>query len=673
MNCSPLGEVNSAHGVSQQLLYTARTRFHLESLMASHCPVTVNNMKRIPFAQRDLKKLPDLAKQLLAGLDLLPEGNRNKASQLMALICLYDSFMDLKYQVDKTPFPQPASIQRSDIALLLAIGLRQLTHLPFLEAFKRAQRSKLDMLTVFKSTKEYAQYLQASEDAKKGIIWDEYPNYMPGPALSREQVGILHRAGVPDFDLVVRKDGKAFQWQEFVELFTAVQSAPHYAAQVEPELVRQVADPASLETFTREVLVPNSWIDLEELIKAGLEVPYHEVIWLFDKEGKYIARAFRHTVHGGVLGHLMATDDQVLKGKVRLLQGRTLIRATPMGESLMLDRVGSQAVFVLRPGAQGPRSVTDPMATPVVSTTDLVELSGVTGDYQMVYRSNQQRDDWDITGNLVNLEPGTRDYIDSYIETTPWLWEPDLPHLYAHYDGPRQRKWDSFSDQNVFLPSGAVEFQDRAMKLLQRTMRQAAETLSTAAAASMLLEQLGQVTSIAALEAYALSQYENEFACFHEDQLDEARARIHSETVAAVDALLQRRPALSIFGVHSLWFALVGHHSTIDEITVEEETLEGLLSQLVVLAAAAAQALPEIDYFQAEIAAIAVAQWMTGKIGLSDVISVATGLYDDARKLYRQRERIQSLTWHVNGEIDRRAHARELGYLYVGRPLQQLH
>jgi len=672
MNCSPLGEVNSAHGVSQQLLYTARTRFHLESLVASHCPVTVNNMKRIPFAQRDLKKLPDLAKQLLAGLDLLPEGNRNKASQLMALICLYDSFMDLKYQVDKTPFPQPSSIQRSDIALLVAIGLRQLTHLPFLEAFKRAQRSKLDMLTVFKSTKEYAQYLQASEDAKKGIIWDEYPSYMPGPALPREQVGILHRAGVPDFDLVVRKDGKAFQWQEFVELFTAVQSAPHYAEQVEPELVRHVADSASLETFTREVLVPNSWIDLEELIKAGLEVPYHEVIWLFDKEGKYIARVFRHTVHGSLHGHLMATDDQVLQGKVNLFKGIPLGRGAPLGFGMMLHD-GSEPLFMLLPGAQGPRSVTDSMDTPVVSTKDLVELPGVTGNYQEVYQAKRKRDNWEIAGNLVNIEPGTRHYYDSYIETTSWLWEPDLPHLYAHYDGPRQRKWDSFSDQNVFLPSGAVEFQDRAMKLLQRTMRQAAETLSTAAAASMLLERLGQVTSIAALEAYALSQYENEFACFHEDQLDEARARIHSETVAAVEALLHRRPALSIFGVHSLWFALVGHHSTIDEITVEEETLEGLLTQLVVLAAAAAQFIPEIDYFQAEIAAIAVAQWMTGKIGLSDIISVATGLYDDAKKLYRQRERIESLTWYVNGEIDRRAHARELGYLYVGRPLQQLH
>ena len=137
-----------------------------------------------------------------------------------------------------------------------------------------------------------------------------------------------------------------------------------------------------------------------------------------------------------------------------------------------------------------------------------------------------------------------------------------------------------------------------------------------------------------------------------------------------MEALLKRRPVLSIFGLHSLWFALVGHHSTIDEISVEEETLEGLLTQLVVLAAGAAQGLLEIPYFQAELAAVAVAQWMAGKIGLDDVIPVASGLYEDASKLYRQRERIERLTWSVNGEIDRRAHARELGYLYVGGSVQ---
>lgn len=671
MNCSPLGEVNSAHGVSQQLLYTARTRFQLESLVASHCPVTVNNMKRIPFAQRDLKKLPDLAKQLLAGLDLLPEGNRNKASQLMAQICLYDSFMDLKYQVDKTPFPQPASIQRSDIALLLAIGLRQLTHLPFLEAFKRAQRSKLDMLTVFRSTTEYARYLQSIEDAKKGFIWDEYPSYIPGPGLPREQSVILHRAGVPDFDLVVRRDGKAFQRNAFIELFEAVLNAPHYAAQVEPELVSQAADAESLETFTREVLVPDSWIDLEELIKAGLEVPYHEVIWLFDQDGKYIARAFRHTSHGGVLGHLMATDEQVLAGKVSLLKGQALLRRSPLGEAPM-SRGATEKVYTLRAGAANPRTVTDPMDAPVVPTEDLVELPGITGGYSMAYIGQRQRDDWSISGRLVNLEPGSRDYPTAYLETVSWLWEPDLPHLYAHYDGPRTREWDIFSDQNAFLPSGAIEFQDRAMKLLQRTMRQAADALGTEAAASLMLEHLGQVASISKLEAYAVSQYEHEFSSFEEDQVAEARERVQPDTVAAVEALQQRLPVLSIFGMHSLWFALVGHHSSIDEITVEEETLAGLLTQLVVLAAGATRALPEIDYFQAEIAAIAVARWMAGQIDLEDVIPVASALQVDASKLYHQRERIERLTWCVNGEIDRRAHARELGYLYVGRWVQQL-
>ena len=669
MNCSPLGEVNSAHGVSQQLLYTARTRFHLESLVASHCPVTVNNMKRLPFAQRDLKKLPDIAKQLLAGLDLLPEGNRNKASQLMAQICLYDSFMDLKYQVDKTPFPQPNSIHSSDIDLLIAIGLRQLTHLPFLDAFKRARRAKLDMLTVYKSTKEYAEYLQKVEDAKKRIFWDEYPSYGVRPALPREQSMILHRAGVPDFDLVVRRDGKAFQRHEFLELFEAVLKAPQFAAQVEPELVSLATDTELLETFTREVLLPDSWIDLEELIKAGQEVPYHEVIWLFDREGKYIARAFRHTTHGGILGHLMATDEQVLQGKIKLLQGRSLLRQSPMGEA-PLSSGGTEKVYTLRHGAACPRTVTDPMDAPVVPMDDLVEVPGIMGGYFMVYIGQRRRDDWSITGRLVSPEPGSRDYPFAYLETVSWLWEPDLPNLYAHYDGPRNREWDIFSDQNVFLPSGAIEFQDRAMKLLQRTMRQAAEALGTAAATSMLLEQLGKVTSISKLEAYAQSQYESEFSGYDEDQIADARARIHPETVAAVEALLKRRPVLSIFGLHSLWFALVGHHSTIDEISVEEETLEGLLTQLVVLAAGAAQGLLEIPYFQAELAAVAVAQWMAGKIGLDDVIPVASGLYEDASKLYRQRERIERLTWSVNGEIDRRAHARELGYLYVGGSVQ---
>lgn len=632
-------------------------------------PITVNNMKRLPFAQRDLKKLPDIAKQLLAGLDLLPEGNRNKASELMAQICLYDSFMDLKYQIDKTPFPQPGSIQRSDIALLLAIGLRQLTYQPFLEAFKRARRAKLHMLTVYKSTKEYADDLQKVEYNMKGIFLDEHPSVGFRPALPREQSMILHRAGVPHFDLVVRRDGKAFQRHEFLDLFEAVQKAPHFAAQVVPELVSLATDADSLVTFTREVLLPDSWIDLEELIKAGQEVPYHEVIWLFDQGGKYIARAFRHTVHGGVLGHLMATDEQVLAGKVDLLKGKGLLRRSPMGESPQAQGL-TEKVFTLRAGAATPRTVNDPMDAPVVPLADLVEVPGITGGYSMAYIGQRQRDDWSIAGRLVNLAPNNRDYPFAYLETVSWLWEPDLPNLYSHYDGPRTREWDILSDQNVFLPSGAIEFQDRAMKLLQRTIRQAADALGTAAATSMLLEQLGKVTSISKLEAYAQSQYESEFSGYDEDQVADARARIHPETVAAVESLLQRRPVLSIFGLHSLWFALVGHHSTIDEISVEEETLEGLLTQLVVLAAGAAQCLSEIPYFQAQLAAVAAAQWMAGKIGLDDVIPVASGLYDDASKLYRQRERIEKLTWTVNGEIDRRAHARELGYLYVGGSVQ---
>ena len=626
-------------------------------------------MKRIPFAQRDLKKLPDIAKQLLAGLDLLPEGNRNKASELMAKICLYDSFMDLKYQVDKTPFPQQASIMRSDIALLVAIGLRQLTQLPFLTAFKRASNSRLNMLTVYKSTTEYDRELQNIEDAKRGIFWDEFPHFIQGVSFPREHAGLLHRSGMPDFDLVIRKDGKAFQGYEFLELFNALLSAPQYAAQIEPELVQQIADAEALETFTREVLVPNSWVDLKELVNGGLEVPYHEVIWLFDKEGKYIARAFRHTVHGAVLGHLMATDEQVLNAKVKLLQGRSLLRGSPMGEAPM-TLGATEKVYTPRTRAKCPLSVTDPMEAPLVATADLEEVPGITGGYMMAYIGQRQRDDWSIDGRLVNLEPENRDYPFAYLETVNWLWEPDLPRLYPHYDGPRTREWDVFSDQNVFLPSGATEFQDRAMKLLQRTMGQAAEALSAAGAANSLLEQLGKVSSIAALEAYALSQYENEFSSYHADEAAEARARIHPETVAAVEALIQRRPVLSIFGVHTLWFALVGHHSTIDEIVVEEETLEGLLTQLVVLAAGAAKDLPEIDYFQAELAAVAVARWMKGKISLDDVIPLASGLYDDARKLYHQRERIERLTWYVNGEVDRRSHARELGYLYVGRSLQ---
>ncbi|UXJ50301.1 hypothetical protein [Pseudomonas citronellolis] len=633
-------------------------------------------MKRIPYTSRDLDKLRDISRRLFNNVESISSSDHNKLNELIASISGYNDYHDLRTEAAKCTLPPSGFLSRSEIQLRFALGLRQLTGMSLVPAFRQAGQAKLRILSLDEQTAERAQ-----EESLKQRVTNSSHKALESlsSAKRRDLRNQLVAAGAPRFKLIVRRDGIAFHWEPCLSLYEAICRSKDFCLLEEPELSGCQSEDEALARFVRETLIPSAWRPVIDLMRDGLEVPYHRVISLFDDEGEYIGRAIQHTVHSGIVPCLFYTDDEVLMGLADLLSGRPNLRGSAR-TALIGPILGDAPVFTLKSGAKGPKSVIELYEQHHVSVDQLESIYGLKGGAMSMSTGRGVTRVWEINGDtMCYTEEDFGNWSIKYVETLPWLTEQDFPYLYPHYIAPEQPQrrdfWVQF-DRKLVLSKDNADLQERAEKLLRRHVNEALARLENASASGELLERILRHADTASMEVRAevhfhadylvdpeITDSESERARHQADRDEKKLEHIRLlDTIA--ESLVARMPELLPFGKYSLWFATTAIFALLDDVDVGDVALYEILSQLALLAGVT-EAGATFEYYRDDMVDIAVAQWLDNQFALDQLPSVASEFYGYHVKLSRQRTRLQKVADYIADELDRREHARELGYAYV--------
>lgn len=643
-------------------------------------------MKRIPYSPQDLKKLPDIGRRMFHNVQGFTSSNRDKLAELVAKASFYSSLHDLKAELGKTPLPTPGSIKRVDVQMAFALGLRKLTDLSLIEAFRRAGSSKLRLLSIDELTAEHMQEERLREvqmaNPHKRIAVDEAHMISSNTQGWHKDGALLKACGAPPYNLVVGKDGMAFQWSQFTALYDALVASNEFSAVTDKDLSGLSTEQA-VSQVVREVLVPESWLPIRDLIREGFRVPYHEAVWLFDASGTGIGRVIRHQAHKGIIPRLLLTDDEVADALTELILGNFVGQGSILADKVIAVR-DREPVYAIRQGYSGPKTVGEPGSAPCASRESLEQLPGIEASLLSVHTGSLEQRRWQLEGRYVRTSVADWSVIcTGYLMTQQWLTEADFPRLYPNYTAPALAPADMGfdNDQRVVLPVAALSVQKMTKGHVQIKFKAASARLASAFESGELLERLGDAGNRTAMEATAekmfmtrfldqLEQMENESGI---NQSQEAQDKYKAEDIDRLSAVTARLvdgyPSLSIFGHFSLWFALMALHGTLDDYEADYESLEEVLAQLVVLAGSAAANKHRIDYFSTDQTAVAVCMWLDGEIELDDVPAVA----DDYRKytwlLERQSGHMERVVLAMNAEVEGRSRAKTLGFAYASQPI----
>lgn len=650
-------------------------------------------MNRIPFDDRDIlhKVVTKVFRDLLSNIPSQSNLDDNAINAAGAQVCRYRDLHDLQTEARKNSLPALGSLTRDDIRAALAIGLRRVTGIDLIQAFRATGKARLRLLSVDRRTREYLeeqklaelQKAQESQGTGKLIVLDECWRAGPDNVRQRHK-GALIEAGAPDHYLTVRADGLAFEWGPTYALYQIIHSNP-MLLDGEPAISDCTSPEEAVETYAREVLVPESWVPIRSLVGEGLEVPDYEVIALYNGEGIYIGRVLRHRWHRGIIPCLYYTDLDLLNGKVELLCGRRQSNAgfADYGQERVSCTSPVYCASSLDVGVPTLPSIKDVWTPFQVPAEDLKLLNGVFCGAIQVTQGSRSTSVWAIDGDqyALQMKDWSVSLQQTYFSTLSWRTEGDFPLLYPvrqpqRVEGPARGRvrYAGMREQRVILPAEVVDLQKGASRLMRFGAQDVAVTLNLPGSESELLPSMLSAANASAMEASAQAYFE---AChvvgedYDEDDVAEETIRRALWRQQALDLLPDffslmsaRFPYLQQFGMFTTWYVMRGIDGDLENVSVDELTAAEVLVHLVLLTSATVAGVRP-DWFTWEAASLAVGRWVDARSDLKSVHDLAGQFESYGHKLYQQGRMIRRVSDEIARRVKNRGYAKALRVAFV--------
>lgn len=648
-------------------------------------------MYRLVLSKLDVeRKRPlDVSRTVLRHIARGEGVDAQQINQKAPLLFGYPNAHSMHAEAGKTPLPEPRSLTRNDIHLGLTKNLRELAKVPFMAAFRAVGKAKLRILDIDARTVEACQEASLAElqlQSGKRIMIDEF--HRAGESLKPNPLaGKLIAAGAPGYQLLVRRDGSAFDWSFLLSVYEAIHRSAGKVLEGDPMVADCASMDEAVDRYLREVLVPEAWVSIEDMIRDGLEVPGHDVLALYTAEGTYIGRVIRNVALQAVVPKLYYTDEELVKGKASLFRGSVEQRLgainVPGGIFNSSFNVPcTEPVFVSLAPYPGGLRINDLATVHSVEPDTLEELSGLRCGSSRMMSGIGTTILWAIDGEQVFLGRDDRQMFNQgYVMAAQWLSERDFPLLFpvvsydAAGDSSNRGAWLDRYKPKMLLPPQTVEFQERLSRKFRRDIAEAREILSAPTELEALLRLLLERTTSEDIEKSAQllvkAEYEVPASTDTLDVEDERQRlndlwRLDQEKLPALVASLQaRHPFLTQFGLLTNWAVVRASAGDLEHFTVADLGVDDVLIELVLLASASASGMRPERFGKAP-AALAVGRWVAGDIDLKEVQDVATVFAAYEKKANLQEMNIRSAQRAVTKELDCRERSRELGVAYAG-------
>lgn len=623
-----------------------------------------------------------ILRHIAHGEDVDPHQINQKAHLLFG----YPSAHAMHAEAGKTPLPVPSSLTRSEIRLWLTKNLREIANVSFLDACRAVWKAKTRILDIDRRTVEACQEALLAElqgkPPVKPIMLDEHHKFGE-PLKPSPRTAELIAAGAPGYTLIVHRDGRAFDWHFLMSVYEAVCECAGTVLEGDPVVADCASPEEAIERFLREVLVPDAWMSIYDLVSDGLVVPGYEVLPLYTEKGEYIGRVIHNIGLGAVVPKLFYTDEEVVQGMVNLFVGNAMqeLKMAKIGGILnpYFDVHCDEPVYVSRlPSARG-LCIKDLQSEHTVEPGSLELLPGLRCG--MLNVTGRSKKPWAIDGAQVVLNPSDRPlFQQSYVLTEPWAKESDFPLLFTDVQvaaaevSSRRDVWSKLAPQ-ILLPLNTPEFQERLTQKLRRDVEEARDLLRDPAELKAILQILLDSSSVEQIEHSAHMLEEPEYAVPAEtaeadaederQRLNELRRKDQKALPEIVKSMQERYPFMIQFGPLTNWAVLRTSAGDLEHVVVDDLSVEEVLAELVLLASASTAG-KRPTRFETSSAALAVARWAEGRVGLSEVIDVAAEFAAYESRAKRQGLKIQTVSATLAQEFKRRERARELGVAYLG-------
>lgn len=595
----------------------------------------------------------------------------------------YPSAHAMRAQAGKIPLPALGTITRMDIHLRLTKNLRDVAQVPFLPAFCAIEKAKLRILDIDRRTVEACAEASraAIEDSRPGmrIMVDRY-HRRAEPLEPNLRISKLIAAGAPGYRLIVRKDSFAFDWPLLIKVTEAIDKTAGKILEGDPLFADCSTSEEAIDRYLQNIVVPEAWVSIDDLVSDGLEIPHHEVLALYTKDGLYVGRVIHHPGLNAVIPKLFYTDEELSAGMVSFFNGRHEqnlgLGSIVFGSSYAMRSNSvrcDEPVFFSRTAPTFGLSVKDYSDRPTIDPRTLELLPGL--------RCGSSGIKWAIDGERTFLRKGDRDmHLESYAPTDKWLSPKDFPLLFpldqkaSNVAAPSS--WSDRFKETLILPSETIEFQKRVTQKIRRDVAEARQILEDPNEQSALLRLLLDRISVRQIESTA----ERLEATYYtlpegtpESELDDERERLEARRQQdqkslprSVAASLKNYPFLTQFGPMTNWVLTRETLSALSDCSDQNMPVEvAIWVELIVLASAAAAGKPAIQ-FRFNPAIMAVGRWAEGRASLEEVLDLASVFSSYQYWADHLEAKVASVSAAISEAIDGRERALELGVKYAG-------
>jgi hypothetical protein len=616
-------------------------------------------MSRIVLSAHDVKRQRPLditrtvLRQLAPGEAVSPESVNQKAP----LVFGYPNSHAMHAEAGKTPLPAPGTLSRTDIHLGLTKNLCAVANVPFLPAFRAVVKAKLQILDIDQRTVEACEGHQAGGALK--------PN---------RRIGNLIAAGAPSYRPLVRKGGAAFDWSFLMSVSDALDKTAGKILEGDPLVTDCLTSEEAIDRYLREAVIPEAWVTIDDLVSDGLEIPHHEVLALFKKDGSYVGRVIHHVGLNAVIPKLFYTDEELAAGMVNFFNGHhdrnQCLGRIAHGFDIFVTWIDircDEPVYFSRTALARGMSVKTFSDQLTVDTNTLELLPGL--------RCGSSGGRWTIDGEVALLRKGDRPMFDqAYVPTITWPSASDFPLLFPLDQDvssrPAPGSWSDRFKQKVLLAPETVEFQQRLSQKLRRDLADAREVLEDPAELPALLRMLLDRVSVEQIESTAVKLEASFYSVTDGTGIDEVRIGVlqlldRHDRSQLIARLLENYPFLVQFGPTTHWVIQCGSVVALGGTDSDLPAALAVLVELIALASASAAGKPSAP-LSIEASILAAGRWAEGLASLEDVISLASvfKLYQDAAAWMEAS--VASIGAAVTEAIDSREQARELGVAYAG-------